>query len=286
MRGSRSKACSARVAAAADEASGWREVAERAPGGAGIGCARRSGRASASWTTCGPLAAGGDRGARRDDSGHTWGGRLLEMYEPRTTLHSAAYAIGLGLSTAIGASIGRPDVQVVLIAGDGGFAASAGRAGHGAPGAGARDRGACSTTVATASCAICRTRISTVGGLGSTWTTPDYVELGRAFGMWAGQVRAAAELRPQLTEALQQRLARRCSRSIWPRWGRRRCRSPGQRVSFRPPRPERRGPAAVGARNVDHRGTGGLATERLHPPHQPYRASAPTVASRVFNDTR
>jgi acetolactate synthase-1/2/3 large subunit len=132
----------------------------------------------------------------------TWGGRLLETYLPRTTLHSAAYAIGLGLGTAIGASIGRPDVPVVLIAGDGGFASSLGEL------ATARQE---------------RTRLTVVvfndGGygilrnlqdahfegrrLGVDLETPDYVELGRSFGMWSGQVRSSIELRPQLTEALQ-----------------------------------------------------------------------------------
>jgi acetolactate synthase-1/2/3 large subunit len=127
---------------------------------------------------------------------------LLETYVPRTTLHSATYAIGLGLSTAIGASIGRPEVTVVLIAGDGGFASSLGE-------------------LATAQQE--RTRLKVLvfndGGsgilrnlqnahfdgrrFGVDLETPDYVELGQAFGLWAGQVRSAVELRPQLTEALQ-----------------------------------------------------------------------------------
>jgi acetolactate synthase-1/2/3 large subunit len=132
----------------------------------------------------------------------TWGGRLLETYLPRTTLHSATYAIGLGLSTAIGASIGRPDVPVVLIAGDGGFASSL-------------------SELATARQERANLKIIVFndGGygilrnlqdahfegrrLGVDLETPDYVELGTSFGMWSGQVRSAVELRPQLTEALQ-----------------------------------------------------------------------------------
>ena len=117
----------------------------------------------------------------------TWGGRLLEVYEPRTALHSAAYAIGLGLSTAIGASIGRPDRQVVLLVGDGGFASAL-----------AELATACQE----------QARVTVVlfndGGygilrnlqdahfdgrrFGVDLTTPDYVELGRSFGVWAGQV--------------------------------------------------------------------------------------------------
>jgi acetolactate synthase-1/2/3 large subunit len=131
----------------------------------------------------------------------TWGGRLLETYQPRTALHSATYAIGLGLSTAIGASIGRPDRQVVVLVGDGGFASGM-------------------AELATASQE--RARVTVVlfndGGygilrnlqdahfegrrLGVDLLTPDYVELGRSFGVWSGQVRSAVELRPQLTEAL------------------------------------------------------------------------------------
>jgi acetolactate synthase-1/2/3 large subunit len=132
----------------------------------------------------------------------TWGGRLLETYLPRTTLHSATYAIGLGLSTAIGASIGCPNVPIVLIAGDGGFASSLGEL------ATARQE---------------QTNLKMIvfndGGygilrnlqdahfdgrrFGVDLDTPDYVELGRSFGMWSGQVRSAVELRPQITEALQ-----------------------------------------------------------------------------------
>jgi acetolactate synthase I/II/III large subunit len=133
----------------------------------------------------------------------TWGGRLLEVYAPRTALHSATYAIGLGLSMGIGASIGQPDRQVVVLAGDGGFASAM-------------------AELATASQE--RVRLTVVlfndGGygilrnlqdahfdgrrFGVDLDTPDYVELGRSFGMWAGQVRSSFELRPQLTEALQQ----------------------------------------------------------------------------------
>ncbi len=52
---------------------------------------------------------------------YTWGNRLLEVYEPRTSIHSASLAIGPGLPLALGAAVARPDRQVVCIAGDGGF---------------------------------------------------------------------------------------------------------------------------------------------------------------------
>ena len=132
----------------------------------------------------------------------TWGGRLLEAYVPRTAMHSATYAIGLGLSTAIGASIGRPDRQVVVLAGDGGFAS-----------------GLAELMTAAQEQARVRVIVFNDGGygilrnlqdahfegrrFGVDLQTPDYVDLGRSFGVWVGQVRSSLEMRPQLTEALE-----------------------------------------------------------------------------------
>jgi acetolactate synthase I/II/III large subunit len=132
----------------------------------------------------------------------TWGGRLLEAYAPRTAMHSATYAIGLGLSTAIGASIGRPDRQVVVLAGDGGFAS-----------------GLAELMTAAQEQARVRVILFNDGGygilrnlqdahferrrFGVDLQTPDYVDLGRSFGVWAGQVRSSLEMGPQFTEALE-----------------------------------------------------------------------------------
>jgi acetolactate synthase-1/2/3 large subunit len=133
----------------------------------------------------------------------TWGGRLLEVYEPRTALHSAAYAIGLGLSTAIGASMGRPNRQVVLLVGDGGFASAMAEL------ATARQEQARVTVVLfnDGGYGILRNlQDAHFDGrrFGVDLATPDYVDLGRSFGVWAGQVHSAVELRQQLIEALQQ----------------------------------------------------------------------------------
>jgi acetolactate synthase-1/2/3 large subunit len=133
----------------------------------------------------------------------TWGARLLETYAPRTVLHSATYAIGLGCCLAIGASIGRPDRQVVLLAGDGGFVTALGE-------------------LATA--AQERARVTFVlfndGGygilrnlqdthfdgrrFGVDLVTPDFMALGESFGVWTGQVRSSVEMGPVLKEALHQ----------------------------------------------------------------------------------
>jgi acetolactate synthase-1/2/3 large subunit len=133
----------------------------------------------------------------------TWGARLLETYTPRTVLHSATYAIGMGFGLAIGASIGRPDREVVLLAGDGGFVTALGE-------------------LATA--AQEKARVIVVlfndGGygilrnlqdthfdgrrLGVDLVAPDFTRLGESFGVWSGQVRSSVEMGPVLKEALHQ----------------------------------------------------------------------------------
>lgn len=58
--------------------------------------------------------------------GYTWGNKLVEIHEPRNYQYVAGGGIGQGLPMAIGAQIGQPDKDVVLIAGDGGFMVNAG----------------------------------------------------------------------------------------------------------------------------------------------------------------
>ena len=133
----------------------------------------------------------------------TWGSRLLETYAPRTVVHSATYAIGMGFGLAIGAAIGQPDRDVVLLAGDGGFVTAIGE-------------------LATAAQEHARVRIVLFndGGygilrnlqdthfdgrrFGVDLVTPDFLGLAEAFGVWSGQVRSAVEMGPVLKEAVQQ----------------------------------------------------------------------------------
>ncbi len=133
----------------------------------------------------------------------TWGSRLLETYSPRTTLHSATYAIGMGVGLAIGAAIAQPEREVVLLAGDGGFVTALGEL----------------ATMAQ-ECARLHVVLFNDAGygilrnlqdahfdgrrLGVDLVTPDFVRLGQSFGMWSGQVRSAVEMGPVLKEALQQ----------------------------------------------------------------------------------
>ena len=132
----------------------------------------------------------------------TWGSRLLEIYAPRSVLHPASYAIGMGVSLSIGAAIGQPDREVALIAGDGGFVTAIGE-------------------LATAVQERARLRVilfndggyGILRGLqdahfdgrrfGVDLVMPDFVRTAESFGCWSGQVRSAAEMGPLLKEAQQ-----------------------------------------------------------------------------------
>ena len=132
----------------------------------------------------------------------TWGSRLLETYLPRTTLHSATYAIGIGVGLAIGAAIGQPGRETVLLAGDGGFITALGE-------------------LATAAQEHARLRIVLFNDrgygilrnlqdahfdgrrFGVDLLTPDFREIARACGVWNTEVRSALEMGPVLKEALQ-----------------------------------------------------------------------------------
>jgi acetolactate synthase-1/2/3 large subunit len=133
----------------------------------------------------------------------TWGSRLLETYAPRSVLHPATYAIGMGVGLSVGAAIGQPEREVVLLVGDGGFITGLGE-------------------LATAAEAGARLRVIVFndGGygilrnlqdahfdgrrFGVDLLTPDFVSLAQSFGIWSTQVRNATEMGPVLKEAVQQ----------------------------------------------------------------------------------
>lgn len=52
----------------------------------------------------------------------SWGNRLLGIHHPRCNIFARGGGIGQGLAMGIGAAVGRPDVPVAVIAGDGGLA--------------------------------------------------------------------------------------------------------------------------------------------------------------------
>ncbi len=58
-----------------------------------------------------------------------WGSRLFPVYGPRQYIHAAGGGIGQGLQMGLGARLGQPTRQVVVIAGDGGFQVNLGELG-------------------------------------------------------------------------------------------------------------------------------------------------------------
>ncbi len=61
--------------------------------------------------------------------GSSWGNRLLAVHDPADTVFAAGGGIGQGLAMAVGAAVGRPDVPVVAMVGDGGLAVHLGELG-------------------------------------------------------------------------------------------------------------------------------------------------------------
>ena len=58
-----------------------------------------------------------------------WGSRLFPVYGPRQYIHAAGGGIGQGLQMGMGAKLGQPTRQVVVIVGDGGFQVNLGELG-------------------------------------------------------------------------------------------------------------------------------------------------------------
>jgi acetolactate synthase-1/2/3 large subunit len=134
----------------------------------------------------------------------TWGHRLLEVYEPRTSIHAVGGGIGQGLQMALGAKLARPERLVVVIAGDGGLMVNVGEL---------------ATAVQEAlpvvvvlfddgGYAVLRNiQNATMDGrhIGVDLRSPDFVALAEAFGAWAARVRAVGEFRPALEAAIEAR---------------------------------------------------------------------------------
>jgi acetolactate synthase-1/2/3 large subunit len=60
---------------------------------------------------------------------NTWGSRLFPVYAPRHYIHAAGGGIGQGMQMGIGAKLGQPERQVVVVVGDGGFQVNMGELG-------------------------------------------------------------------------------------------------------------------------------------------------------------
>jgi acetolactate synthase-1/2/3 large subunit len=62
-------------------------------------------------------------------SATTWGSRLFPVYGPQQYIHAAGGGIGQGLQMGLGAKIGRPEQQIVVMVGDGGLQVNIGELG-------------------------------------------------------------------------------------------------------------------------------------------------------------
>jgi acetolactate synthase I/II/III large subunit len=132
----------------------------------------------------------------------TWGHRLLEVYEPRTSIHAVGGGIGQGLQMALGAQLARPDRLVVVIAGDGGLMVNIGEL------ATAVQEGLAVVVVLfdDGGYGVLRNiQDATMDGrhIGVDLRSPDFVALAEAFGAWAARVRTVGEFRPALEAAIE-----------------------------------------------------------------------------------
>lgn len=139
----------------------------------------------------------------RDVSIHTttWGSRLLEVNQPRQTVHPATVGIGQGLPMAIGAAASRTDAPILLLCGDGGFLVNLGEL------ALIAEEGLSFTIVVFDDCGygVLRNLQDAVfegRRLGVDMVSPNFVTLAHAFGLEALRVGNVKQFRTAFGEAL------------------------------------------------------------------------------------
>ncbi len=126
---------------------------------------------------------------------------MVEIVEPRTSIHAASAGIGLGLATAIGAKVACPERPVVLMCGDGGFMVSPGELAtavqENAPVVVLLfDDGGYGVLRNVQDAQFAGRRI------GVDLRQPDFVRLAEAFGAWSGWVNSAEGFGGVLESAL------------------------------------------------------------------------------------
>jgi acetolactate synthase-1/2/3 large subunit len=131
----------------------------------------------------------------------SWGNRLWEVYELRTTIHAVGGGIGQGLQMAIGAKLARPERPVVCLAGDGGMLVNVGEW------ATAVQENAAVVVVLfnDGGYGVLRNiQDATMAGrhIAVDLRAPDFVGLAEAFGARAWRVQAIEGFRPALEAAL------------------------------------------------------------------------------------
>jgi acetolactate synthase-1/2/3 large subunit len=131
-----------------------------------------------------------------------WSPLVLDVFEPRTLLHPGMFGtLGYAFPAAVGASIGRPDRVAVALSGDGGFLYS-------------------SQELATAvqqqvnmvaivfndnaygALRLFQDRLFAGRRIGTNLRSPDFAQLGSAYGATGVKLKAASELSGAVAEAI------------------------------------------------------------------------------------
>ncbi len=131
----------------------------------------------------------------------TWASRMIEVDNPRETVHPATIGIGQAVPMAIGAEIGRPGVPVLMMSGDGGFLVNLGEL------ATAREEGLSFTTVIfdDGGYGVLRNLQNVVFDgrqIGVDLEGPDFLTLARSFGFQSVRVGDAERFRSALSTAI------------------------------------------------------------------------------------
>ena len=134
-----------------------------------------------------------------------WEAQYYKHDAPRSLITSGGLGtMGFALPAAIGAKMARPDAEVWVVVGDGGFqmtCASWRRSCRKS----STSRSASSTTATSAWCASGRSS-STSGAMPRRRSRgPDFVKLAEAFGVWGATVTTRAEVEPTVAAARRQR---------------------------------------------------------------------------------
>lgn len=132
----------------------------------------------------------------------TWASRMIEVAEPRQSLHASTVGIGQALPMAIGASIARPEVDVLVLVGDGGLLVNPGELSLIA------EEGLSFTIVVfdDGGYGVLRNlqnKVFDKRRIGVDLESPDFVALARAFGMEAVLVSDGNQFRSALGKAVE-----------------------------------------------------------------------------------
>lgn len=132
-----------------------------------------------------------------------WGSRLIDIYEPRTSIHACGGGIGQGLPTAIGAQLGRKDRVVALMAGDGGFMLNVGELATAAQ----ENLPIIVILFDDSGYGVLRGIQDAVYGkqMAVELMSPDFVKLGQSMGFTAEKVDSAAAFEAELEAAVKRR---------------------------------------------------------------------------------